>query len=129
MISYLGRTTSCTFQENWQWGTGVNLKARKYLMKGTLISLYYSFVYPYLICCNHVWGLACETYMNTLFLLQKRIIRIIAGVNRSHIDPIFKQVKLLKCNDINAYIIGRLMLRIYNILRKIRKFIDMVPDK
>ena len=38
-------------------GTGVILRARKYLMKETLISLYYSFVYPYLIYCNHVWGL------------------------------------------------------------------------
>ena len=90
-------------------GTGVILKARKYLMKETLISLYYSFVYPYLIYCNHVWGLACKTYMNTLFLLQKRIIRIIAGVNRrSHTDPIFKGLKLLKCNDISSYLIGRL---------------------
>ena len=96
-------------------GTGVILKARKYLMKETLISLYYFFVYPYLIHCNHVWGLACKTYMNTLFLLQKRIIRIIAGVNRRyHTDPIFKELKLLKCNDINTYLIGRLMHRIYN---------------
>ena len=83
-------------------GTCVILKARKYLMKEALISLYYSFVYPHLIYCNHVWGLACKTYMNTLFLLQKRIIKIIAGVNRrSHTDPISKELKLLKCNDIN----------------------------
>ena len=96
-------------------GTGVLLKVRRYLMKETLISLYYSFVYPYLIYCNHVWGLACKTHMNTLFLLQKRIIRIITGVNRrSHTDPIFKELKLLKCNDINTYLIGRLMHRIYN---------------
>ena len=53
-------------------GTGVILKARKYLMKETLISLYHSFVYPYMIYCNHEWGLACKTYMNTLFLLQKK---------------------------------------------------------
>ena len=56
-------------------GTGVILKTRKYLMKETLISLYYCFVYPYLIYCSHVWGLACKTYMNTLFLLPKRLIR------------------------------------------------------
>ena len=91
-------------------GTGVILKARKNLMKETLISLYYSFVYPYLIYCNHVLGLACKTYMNTLFLLQKRMIKIAAGVNRrSHTDPLFKELKLLKCNDINTHLIGRLM--------------------
>ena len=95
-------------------GIGVILKARKYLMKDSLVTLYYSFVYPYLIYCNHVWGLACKTYMKTLVLLQKRIIRIIAGVSRrSHTDPIFNELKLLKCNDINRYLIGRLMHRIY----------------
>ena len=46
-------------------GIGVILKARKYLMKDSLITLYYSFVYPYLIYCNHVWGLSCQTYIKT----------------------------------------------------------------
>ena len=91
------------------------LKVRKYLIKETLISLYYSFVYPHLDYCNHVWGLARKTHMNTLFLLQKRIIPIIAGVyRRSHTGPIFKELKLLKCNYINTYLIGRLVHRIYN---------------
>ena len=52
-------------------GTCVLLKVSIYLMKETLISLYYSFVYPwlyirdfvYLIYCNHVWGLACKTHI------------------------------------------------------------------
>ena len=52
--------------------------------------------------------------MKKLVLLQKRIIRIIAVVSRSHTDPIFNELKLLKCNDINTYLIGRLMHRIYN---------------
>ena len=96
-------------------GIGVILKARKYLMKDSLITLYYSFVYPYLIYCNHVWGLSCQTYIKTLILLQKRIIRIIAGISRrAHTDPIFNQLKLLKCNYINTYLIGRLMYRIHN---------------
>ena len=53
--------------------------------------------------------------MNTLYLSQKRTIRIIAGVRRrSHTDPIFKELKLLKCSDINTYLISRLMHQIYN---------------
>ena len=35
---------------------GILCKARKKLYKFTLISLYYSFVHPYFIYCNHVWG-------------------------------------------------------------------------
>ena len=38
---------------------GVIIKARKVLQKGSLISLYYSFIYPYLIYCNQIWGSAC----------------------------------------------------------------------
>ena len=37
-------------------GIGILCKARKYLPKNTLITLYYSFVYPYLNYCLEVWG-------------------------------------------------------------------------
>ena len=37
-------------------GLGIIIKARNYLNKKGLITLYYSFVYPYLSCCNHIWG-------------------------------------------------------------------------
>ena len=39
-------------------GIGVIIKARKVLEKESLISLYYSFIYPYLIYCNQIWGSA-----------------------------------------------------------------------
>ena len=107
---YLGKTTSCTFQENRQ---GVQVCYWKH--ERSFDQLAYSFVYPYLIYCNHVWGLACKTHMNTSFLLQKTIIRIISGVNRSsHTGPIFKELKSLKCYEIHTYLIGRFMPRIYN---------------
>ena len=28
-------------------------------------------MYPYLIYCNHVWGLACNTHLDSLIKLQK----------------------------------------------------------
>ena len=94
---------------------GIILKARKYLLKESLISLYYSFIYPYLIDCNHVWGLACKTHLDSLIKLQKGAIRIIVGVHsRTHTEPLFQKLKLLKCEDINKYLIGRLMFRIQN---------------
>ena len=53
--------------------------------------------------------------MNALVKLQKRAIRIISGVHpRTHTDPLFTELKLLKCDEINKYLIGRLMYRIYN---------------
>ena len=94
---------------------GIILKARKYLLKESLISLYYSFIYLYLIYCNHVWGLACKTHLDSLIKLQKRAIKIIVGVHpRTHTEPLFQKLKLLKCEDFNKYLIGRLMFRIQN---------------
>ena len=61
-------------------GIGVITKVRKYLNKDSLLILYYSFIYPYLIYCNHVWGAAAKTHTRTLCTLQKRAVRIISGV-------------------------------------------------
>ena len=84
------------------WGIGIILKARKYLLKEYLISLYYSSIYPYLIYYSHVWGLTCKTHLDSLIKLKKGAIRIIVGVHpRTHTVPRFQKLKLLKCVDIN----------------------------
>ena len=54
---------------------GMITKARKFLTYESLKKMYYSFVYPFLIYCNHVWGNACFTSLKKLVLLQKKIIR------------------------------------------------------
>ena len=50
-------------------GLGVIIKARKVLRNESLKNLYYSFIYPYLIYCNQVWGSACKTNIEPLFIL------------------------------------------------------------
>ena len=96
-------------------GIGIITKARKYLNKESLLSLYYSFIYPYFTYCNQVWGNTCKTYLEKIILQQKRAIRMIAGVPRFHsTDLLFTELKLLKFIHINKYLIGRLMFRIYN---------------
>ena len=73
-------------------GLGVIIKARKVLQKESLISLYYSFIYPYLIYCNQIWGSACKTQIEPLFILQKKALRIITGVHpKSPSEPLFCQ--------------------------------------
>ena len=42
---------------------GMMVKAKKYLRKEALLTLYYSFVCPYLTYCNHIWG---ATYISNL---------------------------------------------------------------
>ena len=78
-------------------GIGIIKKVRKCLNSDTLISLYYSFVYQYMIYCNHVWGNTCKSNMNSLILLQKKIIRIICGVKpKEHTDPLLKKIQALE---------------------------------
>ena len=57
-------------------GIGIMYKARKYLNKNTLKSLYHDYIYPYITYCVEVWGCASKCYLNSLFLLQKKILQI-----------------------------------------------------
>ena len=85
------------------------------LTRGYLKTLYNSFIYPYYTYCNHVWGSACMTTLNSLVLLQKRIIRIITVSKRlSHTDPLFRELGLLKLQDVNKFMIGKFMFRWYH---------------
>ena len=56
---------------------GILSKARKKLCRSSLLTLYYSFAYPYLIYCNQVWGNNYQTVLNKLLLVQKKLVRII----------------------------------------------------
>ena len=62
-------------------GIGIMYKARRYLNKKSLVNLYHSYVYPYLIYCIESWGNAARCHLDPLFILQKRIIRIITYSN------------------------------------------------
>ena len=96
-------------------GMGIIIKSRTFLYKQTLLNLYYSFIYPYFIYCNQVWGNTYKTYLQKLTLLQKIIIRIIAGVHPlTHTDPLFMQFNILKFAHIHSFLIGRLMYRVYH---------------
>ena len=65
--------------------------------------LYYSLVYPHLNYCTLAWGCAKQTYLNPLFILQKRICRIITNSTYyAHSAPLFKQLKILKINNIST---------------------------
>ena len=96
-------------------GMGIIIKSRKFIYKQTLLNLYYSFIYPYFIYCNQVWGNTYKTYLQKLTLLQKIIIKIIAGVHPlTHTGPLFMQFNILKFANIHSFLIGRLMYRVFH---------------
>ena len=93
-------------------GIGILCQARKYLPKSCLVTLYYSFVYPYLNYCLEVWGKATENIISKVFKLQKRAIRIISNKPwRAPSNPIFDELKILPLHKIYIYKIGILMFK------------------
>ena len=64
---------------------------------------YCTLVLPYFSYCNIVWGSTYQSRLKKLCILQKKIVRIISGASyRAHADPLFRDLKLLKLDDINA---------------------------
>ena len=95
------------------------------------MNLYYTFVYPYLIYCNHVWGSTYISYFDKIVSLQKKAVRIIAGIKpRCDVMGAFHQLRILPCLQINKYLIGHLMYRIHtnSILQKINGFFECNRD-
>ena len=83
---------------------GILSKARKKLQNSSLISLYYSFAFPYFIYCNHVWGSTYQTNFNNVVLVQKKSIRIITcSPFRAHTEPLMMANRLMPLSNINMY--------------------------
>ena len=64
-----------------------------------LVIINYGLVYPYLdlVYCISVWGSTYPSNLTRIFLLQKKVIRIISkSAFDAHTEPIFKQLKILK---------------------------------
>ena len=60
-------------------GIGILLKTRKVLRNECMTNLYYAFIYPYLIYCNHIWGNTYTTTLSKVQILQNKAIRITTG--------------------------------------------------
>lgn len=101
-------------------GLGIIKKARPLLSKTCLITLYYTFVYPYFTYCIEVWGSTFPSYLLPLFRLQKRAIRLIAFLPYNHttVDT-FISLNILNLKNIYIYSVSIFMFKFVN---------DMLPD-
>ena len=76
----------------------------------TKLLLYYSLIYPYLTYCNLTCSLTYVTYLNRIFLIQKRIVRAITNAPyRAHSAPHFAQLKLLDIYKLNSFHTAKFM--------------------
>ena len=81
--------------------TSVLYKASFLLDTDSLRVLYCSLFLPYITYCSEVWGMACRSVTNCIFLMQKKVIRIICKSKKySHTNVLFQNIKLLKFHDL-----------------------------
>ena len=60
-----------------------------------------SLAYPHFLYGAVIWGGTYNTYLDNLFITQKKLLRVMSKSHRyAHTDPLFKQFNLLKLNDI-----------------------------
>ena len=89
---------------------GILSLARQTLNRKTLIQIYYSFIYPYLLYCNLIWGKAADTHLWPIFKLQKMAIRIIHNIpRRTSTIEYFHLSKILRVPEIHTFTIGMFM--------------------
>jgi hypothetical protein len=82
-------------------GMGILCKARKVLNRDTLVSLYYSFIFPHLSYCIEAWGNSAMTHISSLIKLQKRVIRIVTSSSfYASSGPLFKELDILPLTGI-----------------------------
>ena len=93
-------------------GIGILCQARTIFNYNTLLTLYYSFIFPYLLYCIEVWGSSNITLFQSVFKLQKRAVRIIVSANfKAHTDPIFQRLKILPLKKIYHFSLILLMFK------------------
>ena len=83
---------------------GILYKARARLDTNILRTLYMTLIYPYLSYCITVWGKTYDTYIKKIFLVQKKLLRIITFSSYiAHSEPLFTSLKILNIYQIYKY--------------------------
>ena len=94
---------------------GILSLARKFLNQKTLLQLYYSFIYPYLLYSNLAWGNASDIALWPVFKMQKLAIRLIANIpRRSSCKPFCKTHFILRLPEIYSQSVAIFMFKFKN---------------
>ena len=88
------------------------IKVRKILLKSSLLNLYYTFAYPYILYCIHAWGKFSKTVLK-LNKTQNRLIHIITP-SGYRTNTAVGNFKILKASEIYDYAIGVFMYKLYH---------------
>jgi len=83
---------------------GMISRVRHFVKKEQLLQMYCALVLPYINYCCFIWGTNYASRIKPILILQKRAMRIIEGIFLpASADPVFKECKMLKVQDIAKY--------------------------
>ena len=92
---------------------GVLYKIMDFVPSYIIVNLYYRLIYPHLTYCNIVWGNTHPTFLNKLFILQKKAVRLLTSSDyRAHTSNLFQTLNILTIFDIYSYQLGVFMYKI-----------------
>ena len=94
---------------------GVMNRLRYYLPSKILLTIYNSLVVPHLTYSILLWGNSSQTYIEKLFVLQKRAVRLISNISPyTHTLPYFYNLNILTLKDHYKYQLGIFLYRHHN---------------
>ena len=83
---------------------GILFKARPFLNKKSLLSLYYSYIHSYINYGSVSWGSTCRTNLKKKKTQQKHALRIIFNESKfEHTSELFKFSKILNVCKLNIF--------------------------
>ena len=83
-------------------GMYVLIKLAKFVPLNIFKKVYYSTIYPHLIYCLPVYGVASPYIIKPIITMQKKFVRLLSGSRdfHCHISPLFRKQKMLKFPDL-----------------------------
>lgn len=94
---------------------GIIAKLRHFVPKHTLLNIYRVLIAPYLTYGLSAWGQACNSYLETLLKLQKRVLRFMNFSDRNeHAIPLFLDAHVLPLKFSYCESIANLMFDVRN---------------
>jgi hypothetical protein len=95
--------------------TGILYRLKPILPPMTLFMLYNSLVLPHIMYCNIIWGDHNNSFLGTVHIKQKKIIRICTNSPfLAHTPPLFADLNTLTIHDIHKLQIALFMFKFHN---------------
>ena len=95
---------------------GILVKLKRTLHTDVLLKLYYAYIHSYMVNAIVVWGSAARSYLDPLFKLQKKCIKLISFVSyRTPSYPLFKKLNILPITELYNSRVAIFMFKIYHL--------------